>query len=212
MNFFRKAYFPVFLLLFSLAAPGGEKKGQSVPAIKEYDLNIPYKDEATGIVFPGRMGEFIKRYVRVNANEAIGNAIHYTTGSGISADVYLYLPERKKGEEFSVLLLRNYNFAKKLIFSMEQGKKREDMPEKEDVFFREETLSSPLPARIAFFTFTAGEESYRSVLFMTVVEKEKDFRLVKIRFSCPAELGKEGEKKWGFFRDRMISLFAPGKK
>lgn len=208
--FCRKIFFPVFLLLASLTLTGKE---QTYPAaVKEYDLNIPYKDEALSLTFPGKIGEFVKRFVRVNANERIGTSIHYRCGGGISADIYLYLPEHQQGEKTSDILQKNYRAAKHLLFTMEQAKKREDMPRKEEDFFREVPPKNAVAVNSVAFTFTAGEETFQSFLSMTSKENGNVRRLVKIRFSYPAELGKEGEKKWEFFSEEILKILFPGKE
>ena len=203
----------LFFLLFSLPflLPGKEK-GEIPASFQEYDLNIPYREEALGILFPGKLGGFTKRFVRMNANENIGTMIHYDSPGGFSLDIYIYSAPPLPGEASGGFLLRNYRAARKLLFSMEQEKKREDMPEREELFFRDENISAPQNFPCASFSFTAGEEIFRSILAMTVLEKGNIRRLLKIRFSLPAEQETRGRKKWELFRKELLPLLFPPEK
>ena len=86
------------------------------------------------------------------------------------------------------------------------------MPGKEELFFRDENISAPHTFPCCSFSFTAGEEVFRSILAMTVLEKGNIQRLLKIRFSIPAEQEKRGKEKWEVFRKELLLLLFPPEK
>ena len=55
----------------------------------------PYADDATGAVFPARIGSFAKTNVTKNLNPYYGTVIRYANDYGSSADVYIYALDLK---------------------------------------------------------------------------------------------------------------------
>ncbi len=82
-----KFFLPLFLSFFLLTLPG-YSAGESVTVRRPKAES--YREDSLGIVFPDRLGKFVKSEVVKHNNPLVGTLIRYADENGACGDIYIY--------------------------------------------------------------------------------------------------------------------------
>lgn len=167
-----------------------------------------YREPATGLAFPGRMGAFLKTEAIENENPVFGVTIRYQNENASCADIYLYsldtsaVPAGKEafrrectGVEQRILLMGEKHSLIESVSLLPPDDAEKNLPD--GLFLRR-------------FEIRLDGETVHSRLAMFLYGG----KIVKLRVSYPA--GDPGEKADAFlFEQELLKLagfkFAPGK-
>ena len=158
----------------------------AAPDVATLPKDTPYTDDATGMVFPAKIGKFTKTGVTKNLNPYYGTAIRYANDYGSSADVYIYALDMKGEKLTAGRALAHYGAVRKNIEQL-TGK---SVPLGDITVLAESDLrifppagkgqpESVLTGRRCSFSFSLGEDPFFSELLIF----PSGTRIVKVRIT-----------------------------
>lgn len=196
----RSVIFPCLLLASALPLCVFSET-EATSGVTNLSKSIPYSDETTGVVFPAKIGPFVKIEVRKNNNPFFGTLVRYSGSFGTSADIYIYSLTATPAEVSLKSALEHYGQVKDGIMALATK-----APGMEQITLEEEysLLSGKQEAgRRAVFHFDMDGEGFTSEL---VIFPYGD-RIVKFRITSPTDSTAAGKAAAEFLRTLTDSFF-----
>ncbi len=193
----------IFLcLLFALAVPFCAFSQTAEPSgVTNLPKSIPYSDETTGVVFPAKIGLFMKIEVRKNNNPFFGTIIRYAGTFGTSADIYIYSLSATPAEVSLKSALEHYEQVKNSILGLSTraaGLEQVSLEEEYSLQSGKQEVG-----RRAVFRFEMDGENFTSEL---VIFPYGD-RVIKFRITSPTESTAARKAAGEFLRTVCDSFF-----
>ncbi len=158
----------VAMLLASLSIPVG------AAAVFRRSAGESYRDAETGLVFPSRVGEYLKTRVSLNQDPVFGTKIRYENEAGDCADVYLYALDSIGTPVEETAFERHFQETRDSILNLPKQTRLV-----KNVAVKPMTNAEAMP-HAALFRIRGRDEEFDSLLFMALFRG----RVVKVRISA----------------------------
>lgn len=158
----------VALLLATLSSP------VDAAAVFRRSAGESYRDAETGLVFPPRVGEYMKTRVCLNQDPVFGTKIRYENEAGDCADVYLYALDSLGSPVGDAAFERHFQETRDSILNLPKQTRLV-----KDVAAKSMPDAEAMP-HAALFRIRGRDEEFDSLLFMALFHG----RVVKVRLSA----------------------------